>query len=48
VTVSKFYERYGRVNEHNGWAPRDFWLGPWEKEAMIGFHVKNPLEGYRR
>jgi putative transposase len=51
VTVSKFYnwrQRYGRVNEHNGWVPRDFWLEPWEKEAIIGFHGKNPLEGYRR
>ncbi len=27
VTGSKFYDwrqRYGRVNEHNGWIPRDF------------------------
>ena len=51
VTVSKFYDwrqRYGRVNEHNGWVPRDFWLEPWEKEAIISFHLKNPLEGYRR
>ncbi len=51
VRTSKFYdwrERYGRVNEHNGWVPRDFWLEPWEKEAIIGFHRKNPLEGYRR
>ena len=51
VTVSKFYnwrQRYGRVNEHNGWVPRDFWLEPWEKEAIISFHWKNPLEGYRR
>src|SRR6266851_1404943 len=23
-------------------------LEPWEKEAIIGFHRKNPLEGYRR
>jgi transposase-like protein len=23
-------------------------LEPWEKEAIIGFHLKNPLEGYRR
>jgi cellulase/cellobiase CelA1 len=49
VTASKFYswrERYGRVNEHNGWIPRDFWLEEWEKEAIIGFHLKNPLEGY--
>jgi transposase InsO family protein len=51
VTASKFYDwrqRYGRVNEHNGWIPRDFWLEMWEKEAIIGFHLKNPLEGYRR
>jgi putative transposase len=51
VTASKFYDwrqRYGRGNEHNGWVPRDFWLEPWEKEAILGFHRKNPLEGYRR
>jgi len=51
VTASKFYDwrqRYGCVNEHNGWVPRDFWLEPWEKEAIIEFHLKNPLEGYRR
>jgi hypothetical protein len=28
--------------------PRDFWLEDWEKQAIIGFHLKNPLEGYRR
>ena len=51
VTASKFYDwrqRYGCVNEHNGWVPRDFWLELWEKEAIIEFHLKNPLEGYRR
>jgi hypothetical protein len=51
VTASKFYDwrqRYGRINEHNGWIPRDFWLEAWEKEAIIAFHQKNPLEGYRR
>jgi putative transposase len=51
ITGSKFYdwrERYGKVNEHNGWVPRDFWLEEWEKQAIIGFHLKNPLEGYRR
>ena len=36
------------MNEHNGWVPRDFWLEDWEKLAIIGFHLKNPLEGYRR
>ena len=27
ITASKFYdwrERYGKVNEHNSWVPRDF------------------------
>ena len=51
VSSSKFYdwrERYGRVNEHNGWVPRDFWLEEWEKQAIVNFHLKNPLEGYRR
>ena len=51
ITASKFYdwpERYGKVNEHNGWVPRDLWLEDWEKQAIIGFHLKNPLEGYLR
>ena len=51
ITASKFYDwrdRYGRVNERNGWVPRDFWLEDWEKQAIIDFHLKNPLEGYRR
>ena len=48
VAASKFYgwrERYGKVKEHNGWVPRDFWLEDWEKQAIIGFHLKNPLQG---
>ena len=51
VTASKFYswrERYGRANEHNGLVPRDFWLEDWEKQAIIEFHLQNPLDGYRR
>ena len=51
ITASKFYswrDRYGRVNEHNGWVPRDFWLEEWEKAAICEFHRQNPLEGYRR
>ena len=51
IAASKFYgwrERYGKANEHNGWVPRDFWLEEWEKQAIINFHLKNPLEGYRR
>ena len=51
IRGSKFYgwrQRYGRVNEHNGWVPRDFWLGAWEKEAIIEFYREHPREGYRR
>jgi hypothetical protein len=28
--------------------PPGFLVGGWEKEAIIDFHQKNPLEGYRR
>ena len=51
IRSSKFYQwqqRYGRVNEHNGWIARDFWLEAWEKEAIIQYHYEHPLEGYRR
>ena len=51
IRASKFYdwrERYGKANEHNAWVPRDFWLEDWEKKASMDFHLKNPLEGYRR
>ncbi len=51
IAPSKFYswrERYGRVNEHNAWIPRDFWLEPWEKRAILDFQAQFPLEGYRR
>jgi transposase InsO family protein len=51
VSGSKFYSwstRYGKVNEHNGWIPRDFWLEDWEKQGIVAFHGEHPLEGYRR
>jgi transposase InsO family protein len=50
VGRSKFHdwrERYGRANEHNALVPRDFWLEPWEKQAIVEFQAQNPLEGYR-
>jgi putative transposase len=40
--------RYGKVNEHNAWIPRDWWLEDWEKQAIVEFHTRYPLEGYRR
>ena len=51
IGQSKFYDwkdRYGKVNEHNAWVPRDWWLQDWEKEAIVRFHQQHPLEGYRR
>lgn len=51
VALSKFYNwrlRYGKVNEHNALIPRDDWLQAWEKQAILDFHDRHPLEGYRR
>ena len=47
-TFYSWRKRYGKVNEHNGWIPRDHWLGTWEKEAILRFHFDHPLDGYRR
>lgn len=47
-TYYKWRERYGKINEHNGWIPRDHWLDDWEKQAILQFHWEHPLEGYRR
>lgn len=47
-TFYKWKQRYGMVNEHNGWIPRDHWLEEWEKQAILEFHWQYPLEGYRR
>jgi putative transposase len=49
--TSKFHDwkhRYGRANEHNGKVPRDWWLEDWEKQAIVEYHDRHPLEGYRR
>lgn len=51
IPRSKFYqwrERYGKVNEHNAWIPRDFWLRDWEKQAILDFWSTHSREGYRR
>ncbi len=51
VGVSKFHDwksRFGRVNEHNAWIPRDHWLTQEEHERIVVFARQNPLEGYRR
>jgi len=51
IARSKFYDwrsRYGKLNEHNAWIPRDFWLTDEEKQAIVDYYHANPLEGYRR
>ncbi len=51
LSPGKFYDwkkRYGKVNEHNGWIPRDFWLLDAEKKTIIDYYLEHPLEGCRR
>jgi transposase InsO family protein len=48
---SRFYDwkqRYGKVNEHNAWIPRDHWLEDWEKQEIVDYYRKHPDDGYRR
>jgi putative transposase len=51
IGTSKFYDwkaRFGKVNEHNAWVPRDHWLTNQEKESIKTYARQHPLEGYRR
>lgn len=51
LSSSKFHQwrqRYGKANEHNGHVPRDWWLEDWEKQALLDYHDRHPLDGYRR
>lgn len=51
IARSKYHSwsrRYGRVNAHNGQVPRDFWIEPWERAAILRFWHDHPREGYRR
>jgi transposase InsO family protein len=51
ISASKFFDwkrRYGKLNEHNAWVPRDHWLEEWEKQAIINFYQAHPDDGYRR
>jgi putative transposase len=46
--VPRLEAPYGKVNEHNGKVPRDWWLEDWEKRAIVDFHDRHPLDRYRR
>lgn len=48
VKFNEWKKRYGKVNEHNAWIPRDNWLEEWEKKAILDYYVLHPDEGYRR
>lgn len=51
IGESRYYDwrkRYGQVNEHNAWIPRDHWLEDWEREAIVEYYCRHALEGYRR
>jgi transposase InsO family protein len=51
VARGKFYawqKRYGKANEHNSLVPRDHWLEDAERQAILDFHERFPLEGYQR
>ncbi len=51
IARGKFYDwrkRYGKANEHNGLVPRDHWIEQWERQSVIDYFDRHPLEGYRR
>lgn len=51
ISRSKFYEwlnRYGKENNHNGKIHRDNWLEDKEREAIVDYYKRHPLDGYRR
>ena len=51
IGQSKYFDwkqRYGKVNEHNANVPRDHWLEEDERQDILDYQQKHPLEGYRR
>jgi transposase InsO family protein len=51
ISPNQFYrrqQRYGKLNEHNGPIPHDWWLEEWEIEIIVNFYVRNPFEGHRQ
>ena len=45
---SRWDRRLGTPNRHIAPIPRSSWLEDWEKAAIVAFHDRYPLEGYRR
>jgi putative transposase len=51
ISRSKYHnwiQRFGKVNEHNAWVPRDHWLTGQEIADIGKFARAHPAEGYRR
>lgn len=51
LAPAQFYrwlDRYGRVHTPNGPIPRDHWLVPAERDAILAYHAAHAPEGYRR
>lgn len=51
LAPTQFYRwaaRYGRGNTHNGRIPREHWLTPAERQAILDYHAAHAPEGYRR
>lgn len=51
ISRSKYHDwigRFGKVNEHNAWVPRDHWLTEDEIARICQFARTHPTEGYRR
>ena len=51
IARGKFFDwrqRYGKANEHNALVPRDHWLEVRERQAIIDYFDRHPLEEYRR
>jgi len=40
-------QRFGKVNEHNTWVPRDHWLTDDERARIGTFARQHPTDGYR-
>jgi putative transposase len=51
ISRSKYHDwiqRFGKVNEHNAWVPRDHWLTDDEIARICQFARAHPTDGYRR
>lgn len=51
IRESKYYDwldRSGMENRHNGKTPREHWILPWERQAIIEYTIVRFEEGYRR